>query len=45
MVEHDVAAVLALSDIVFVLDFGERIAVGTAGGDPQRPRRASRLPG
>lgn len=28
MVEHDVAAVLALSDIVFVLDFGERIAVG-----------------
>ena len=29
IVEHDVAAVLALSDIVFVLDFGERIAVGT----------------
>jgi ABC-type branched-subunit amino acid transport system ATPase component len=29
MVEHDVAAVLALSDTVFVLDFGERIAVGT----------------
>jgi len=29
MVEHDVAAVLSLSDIVFVLDFGERIAVGT----------------
>ncbi len=29
MVEHDVAAVLALSDVVFVLDFGERIAVGT----------------
>jgi branched-chain amino acid transport system ATP-binding protein len=28
MVEHDVAAVLALSDVVFVLDFGERIAVG-----------------
>ena len=28
MVEHDVAAVLSLSDIVFVLDFGERIAVG-----------------
>jgi ABC-type branched-subunit amino acid transport system ATPase component len=28
MVEHDVAAVLALSDIVFVLDFGERIAAG-----------------
>ena len=29
MVEHDVAAVLALSDKVVVLDFGERIAVGT----------------
>jgi branched-chain amino acid transport system ATP-binding protein len=29
MVEHDVAAVLSLSDIVFVLDFGERIAVGS----------------
>ena len=29
MVEHDVAAVLSLSDVVFVLDFGERIAAGT----------------
>lgn len=29
LVEHDVAAVLALSNIVFVLDFGERIAVGS----------------
>ena len=29
MVEHDVAAVLALSDSVVVLDFGERIAAGT----------------
>jgi ABC-type branched-subunit amino acid transport system ATPase component len=28
IVEHDVAAVLALSDTVFVLDFGERIAAG-----------------
>jgi ABC-type branched-subunit amino acid transport system ATPase component len=28
IVEHDVAAVLALSDSVFVLDFGERIASG-----------------
>jgi ABC-type branched-subunit amino acid transport system ATPase component len=28
IVEHDVAAVLALSDTVVVLDFGERIAVG-----------------
>ena len=29
LVEHDVAAVLALSHTVFVLDFGELIAVGT----------------
>jgi branched-chain amino acid transport system ATP-binding protein len=29
IVEHDIAAVLALSDSVVVLDFGERIAVGT----------------
>jgi len=29
IVEHDVAAVLSLSHTVFVLDFGERIAVGT----------------
>jgi branched-chain amino acid transport system ATP-binding protein len=28
IVEHDVSAVLSLSDIVYVLDFGERIAVG-----------------
>lgn len=32
IVEHDVAAVLALSDSVVVLDFGERIAVGTPEG-------------
>ena len=29
IVEHDVAAVLALSNSVVVLDFGQRIAVGT----------------
>ncbi len=29
IVEHDVAAVLALSNTVFVLDFGERIAAGS----------------
>jgi ABC-type branched-subunit amino acid transport system ATPase component len=35
LVEHDVAAVLSLSDTVFVLDFGERIAAGT----PEEIRR------
>ena len=44
LVEHDVAAVLSLSDTVFVLDFGERIAAGHPRGDPQRPRGACRLP-
>ncbi|MGA2835568.1 MAG: ABC transporter ATP-binding protein [Acidimicrobiales bacterium] len=37
IVEHDVAAVLALSDSVVVLDFGQRIAMGTpeeVRGDP-----------
>ena len=29
IVEHDVAAVLALSHTVFVLDFGEQIAAGS----------------
>lgn len=29
LVEHDVAAVLSLSDTVYVLDFGERIAAGS----------------
>jgi ABC-type sulfate/molybdate transport systems ATPase subunit len=29
IVEHDVGAVLALSNSVVVLDFGERIAVGS----------------
>ncbi len=29
IVEHDVAAVLSLSHVVFVLDFGERIAAGS----------------
>ncbi len=35
IVEHDVAAVLALSNSVVVLDFGQRIAVGT----PEEVRR------
>jgi branched-chain amino acid transport system ATP-binding protein len=35
IVEHDVAAVLALSDSVVVLDFGKRIAVGS----PEEIRR------
>jgi ABC-type branched-subunit amino acid transport system ATPase component len=37
IVEHDVAAVLALSDHVVVLDFGERIAVGSPDAIRQDP--------
>jgi len=37
IVEHDVAAVLSLSDTVFVLDFGERIAAGTPDEIRQDP--------
>jgi ABC-type branched-subunit amino acid transport system ATPase component len=37
IVEHDVAAVLALSDHVVVLDFGERIAVGSTDAIRQDP--------
>jgi len=37
IVEHDVAAVLALSDHVVVLDFGERIAAGSPESIRQDP--------
>jgi ABC-type branched-subunit amino acid transport system ATPase component len=37
IVEHDVAAVLSLSDTVFVLDFGERIAAGAPEAIRQDP--------
>jgi branched-chain amino acid transport system ATP-binding protein len=37
IVEHDVAAVLALSDQVVVLDFGERIATGPPEAIRQDP--------
>ena len=37
IVEHDVAAVLSLSDTVFVLDFGERIAAGTPSRSATTP--------
>jgi ABC-type branched-subunit amino acid transport system ATPase component len=39
IVEHDVAAVLSLSDAVFVLDFGELIAAGS----PEAIRNDSRV--
>jgi branched-chain amino acid transport system ATP-binding protein len=38
IVEHDVAAVLSLSDTVFVLDFGECIAAGTPDAIRNDPR-------
>ena len=45
IVEHDVAAVLALSDSVVVLDFGERIAVGSPEQIRSDPAGAGRLSG
>ena len=44
LVEHDVAAVLSLSDQVFVIDFGERIAVGTPEQIRQDPAVRRRVP-
>jgi ABC-type branched-subunit amino acid transport system ATPase component len=38
IVEHDVAAVLSLSDTVFVLDFGELIAAGSPDAIRNDPR-------
>ena len=45
IVEHDVAAVLALSDSVVVLDFGELHRRRGPRGGPQRSGGARRLPG
>ena len=45
LVEHDVQLVMRSATTVHVLDFGQIIAVGTAGRDPDRRGRARRLPG
>ena len=45
LVEHDIALVLRVCDMIHVLDFGEVIAVGHPGRDPTQPGRAGGLPG
>ena len=44
LVDHDMGLVLSISDYVVVLEFGEVIADGHAGGRPQRSERDQRLP-
>jgi branched-chain amino acid transport system ATP-binding protein len=45
LVEHDMDAVFALADRLTVMVNGQVIATGTPARDPQRCRRAGRLPG
>ena len=44
MVEHDMGLVMDIADRVMVLDFGEQIALGTAGRGAAEPERDRRLP-
>ena len=39
LVEHVMQLVMAVADRITVLNFGEKIAEGIAGRDPQRPAR------
>ncbi len=45
LVEHDMELVMRICDYIYVLDFGDIIAAGTSGGDPQRPEGPGRLSG
>ena len=44
LVEHHMSLVMQVSDRVVVLDFGRKIAEGTARRDPAQPGRDPRLP-
>ena len=44
VVSHDVKMLMNLSDTVTVLNFGQKIAEGVPGGDPEGPPGAGGLP-
>ncbi len=45
LVEHDMEFVMGLTDRLVVMDFGEKLAEGAAGGDPAQSGGARGLPG
>ena len=44
LIDHDMGLVLNVCDYLYVLDFGEIIAEGTRGADPDRSGGRRRLP-
>ena len=45
LIEHHMDLVMDISDRIYVIDFGEQIAAGIAGGDSEQSARHRRLSG